>query len=115
MKPTRRSPQGNRAMQEFRDRWQFGSCWLCGLRGRTMHPHHIVYRRGKQFDDARNLAAVCWECHDRIHGATIVRDGRRLQPIPLADVLRAKRMWDPGAWDLAFLRELDGRLNYGEE
>jgi hypothetical protein len=112
---TKRSPAGKRAMEDFRRKWMLGPCWFCHTRRREIHPHHIVFRRSKRHDDARNLAAPCWECHDRIHGATIVRDGRRLQPISLAEVLRVKRERDGENFDLAFLKELSGKRNYGEE
>jgi hypothetical protein len=112
---TKRTTDGAAAMRAFRAKWHHGPCWICHTCHRRMHPHHIVFRRSKRHDDARNLAAVCCECHDRIHGATIVRDGLRLQPIPLAEVLRVKRLRDGENFDLAFLRELSGKRNYGEE
>lgn len=110
-RPTRRSKQGQQAISEFRNRWY--RCWFCGAKASA--PHHIVFRRGLIYDDQRNLASVCLDCHSRVHGITIVRhNGERLEPIPLVQVLGEKWGRDPEHWDLEFLRELDGRLNYGE-
>ena len=110
-RPTRRSKQGKQAISEFRSRWY--RCWFCGAKASA--PHHIVFRRGLVYDDQRNLASVCLDCHSRIHGITVVRHtGGRMLPITLETVLETKRTRDPEHWDLDFLRELDGRLNYGE-
>ena len=111
-KATKRSKAGLQALMEFKDRWY--RCWFCGAKASA--PHHIVFRRGLIYDDQRNLAAVCLDCHSRIHGITIVSvKGGRMLPIPLETVLMTKRTRDPEFWDLAFLRELAGRLDFGEE
>jgi 5-methylcytosine-specific restriction endonuclease McrA len=109
-KATNRSKEGQQAITAFRKRWP--CCWFCGAKSSA--PHHIVFRRGVVFDDQRNLAAVCEDCHSRIHDITIVKhNGKRFLPIPLETVLRVKRERDPPL-DLPFLRELSGRLNFGE-
>jgi hypothetical protein len=115
-KRTKRSKAGQQAITAFRKRWP--RCWFCGAPSSA--PHHIVFRRGVVFDDQRNLAAVCEDCHSRIHGITIVTVlNIRLLPIPLETVLRVKLHNDPPL-DLPFLRMLagpgDGRLNmkFGE-
>jgi len=106
--PTKRSPEARRTMLDFRaDHLALGKrCWLCGENQAT-EPHHIVHRRGDEYDDARNLAAVCWFCHKRIHdGETVAMDGRRLPAWKLEDVLRAKRRHDPDNYDPEFLDRL---------
>jgi hypothetical protein len=115
-KATNRSKEGQQAITAFRKRWP--RCWFCGAKASA--PHHIVFRRGVVFDDQRNLAAVCEDCHSRIHGITIVtHNGERwdllgrLLPIPLETVLRVKKERDPPL-DLPFLRELSGKRNFGE-
>lgn len=109
-KATKRSKEGQQAITAFRNRWP--RCWFCGSKASA--PHHIVFRRGVAFDDQRNLAAVCQDCHSRIHGITIVTVlNIRLLPIPLETVLRVKKNIDPPL-DLPFLRELAGNLCFGE-
>ena len=115
-RPTKRSKEGLDAIKTFEANNR--QCWFCGKEATANH--HIVFRRGKIFDDQRNLAAVCEKCHMRIHGATLVFRMGRYDPIPLKRVLEVKRDKDLDNWDLAFLRELagpgDGRLNmaFGE-
>jgi hypothetical protein len=117
-RPTKRSPEGQQAMQEFRDTWGNSPCWLCPYPG--MEIHHIVKRRGLIFDDLRDFAWLCRWCHSRAEGNTVVLHRVRLLPISVETVLEAKRLIDPKHWDLEFLRLLagpgDGRLNmaFGE-
>jgi hypothetical protein len=109
-KATKRNKEGQQAITYFRKR--FPRCWFCGAKASA--PHHIVFRRGVVFDDQRNLAAVCQDCHSRIHDIPIVTVlNIRLLPIPLETVLRVKRERDPPL-DLPFLRELSGKRNFGE-
>ncbi len=59
----------------------FNSCWLCAAYG--ISAHHICSGNGRS-DERCNLAAVCRECHDKIHASKI----------SLGDVLRAKHKFD---------------------
>jgi hypothetical protein len=114
-RPTKRSQEGAAALRKFKEeQCANDNCQLCGSFFEQLDPHHIVYRRGQVFDDERNLLAVCPKCHMRIHGATLVFRMGRYDPIPLKRVLEAKRDKDPEYWDLAFLRELSGRRDFGE-
>ena len=110
----RRSPEGQRALDEFRDRWIGQRCWMCPLR-LGAHVHHIVHRRGLEYDDRRNLAWLCPLCHARLHDGPQIVYRVELPAWTDEDVLRAKKQIEPGYWDLAFLRLLagpgDGRLN----
>ena len=112
-RPTRRTKAGKAALQEFRDRWYGQPCWLCPIR-LGQHIHHIVHRRGVAYDDRRNLAWLCPICHARLHDGPQVLYRVELEAWTDADVLLAKKVIEPGWWDLGFLRELDGRLNDGE-
>ena len=114
--PTKRSPEGQRAYDEFRRRHcRSNACWMCGEVFYQLQVHHIAKRRGLIYDDLRNFFAACLHCHARIEGNTIVVDGKRLEPIMDEWVLARKKVIDPYNWDLAFLRLLagpgDGRLN----
>ena len=114
-KPTKRSPEGQRALTQFQQEFcHRAPCWHCGKVCETLDVHHIVKRRGKIYDDRRNFFAACRSCHARIEGARLVFPSVTLQPIPLAVVLRIKREKDGRYWDLDFLRELSGRLDFGE-
>jgi hypothetical protein len=107
-KPTRRSPEGARAIREFMA--DHPRCWWCGKLYKW--PHHIAGRDGQKLaDDRRNLAAMCWWfCHQRKHVPNLVVDGKRLPAITDAQILAAKRRWDPEHYDLEFLRVLDSRF-----
>ena len=113
-KPTKRSPAGQQALDEFRDRWHGQTCWLCPMK-LGHHIHHIVERDGKIYDDRRNFAWLCGTCHDRFHKGPQIVYSVKLPAWTDEDVLRAKKLIDPEHWDLAFLRLLagpgDGRLN----
>ena len=114
MKRTRRSKEGQRALDEFRDRWIGKLCWHCG-RNEATDIHHIVKRRGEAYDVLCNFFACCRWCHKRIEGETLIWNGERQLPIAEDVVLRLKRIRDPLNWRLADLRLLagpgDGRLN----
>ena len=99
---TSRSPAGQQALEDFRA--AYTRCWFCGVR--WFDVHHIVHRRGTRFDDRRNFAAACRCCHDRIHGSTVVWNGKRLPPIPQDEVLAMKRRMDAAHWDEEFLESL---------
>jgi len=116
--PTKRSPEGQQALDEFRDRWEWNPCWGCGEHWIPFERHHIVYRDGvKGMDDQRNLAHLCKMCHDVHHNHGIQTWHGIAVKVRLTkeDVLRLKKQYDPEHWDLAFLRLLagpgDGRLN----
>ena len=126
---TKRKPEAQRHLDEFRGRWKMSRCWLCETRNYALHVHHIVGRKGDTYDDPRNLASVCWLCHARIHGgeqtirSLIAIGGRKLRQWTDEDVERAKRRWDPDNWDPAYLEYLrnwerhyreTGRMEYQE-
>ena len=115
---TRRSKEGAKALDDFRDRWAGKPCWGCCGIWIPFERHHIVYRDGMMImDDQRNLAHLCKMCHDVHHDHGIQTWHGRAVRVRLTkeDVLRLKRVFDPEYWDLAFLRLLDGpgdgRLN----
>jgi hypothetical protein len=121
---TKRGPEAQRHIDEFRERWEMERCWLCETRVYISHIHHIVTRKGDAWDDPRNLSKVCWLCHARIHGGeqTTV-DGRKHPAWTTEDVERAKQRWDPDNWDPAYLDYLrnweknyreTGRMEYQE-
>jgi hypothetical protein len=108
-RPTRRSPEAERTIRLFREQHLAPGqrCWLCETR-QANHPHHIIYRRGDMYDDLRNLLAVCWLCHARIHdGPQTLVGGRVVLPEwTRENVERAKRRWDADNWDPQFLDSL---------
>ena len=105
-KPTKRSPEGQQSMDEFKALHIGKRCWLCE-RERSVWRHHIVFRKGDEHDDLRNLLAVCLTCHRRIHdGEQTLVTGRKLPGWKLDDVLRAKRRHDPDNYDPEFLDRL---------
>jgi hypothetical protein len=113
-KATKRSKAGQQALQEFHRRWIGKPCWACPSLGH--HKHHIVYRDGiAERDDQRNLAWLCFACHAAHHerGLTNFYD-RTVNELTTEDILRLKRVKDREFWDLEFLRELSGRLDFGE-
>ena len=116
-RPTKRSPEGQRALDDFAVRWRGKPCWACGdLRG-PFEVHHIVGRDGiKEHDDERDFAHLCEMCHKVHHDHGIQTWHGRNVSIRLTkeNVLELKRRRDPEYWDLAFLRELSGRLDFGE-
>ena len=121
-KPTKRSPEGQAALDNFRDRWQGKPCWGCCGIWIPFERHHIVGRDGILcYDDERNLAHLCEMCHDVYHDHGIKTwHGRTVKVfLTLENILRLKKLRDPDYWDLAFLRELagpgDGRLNMAFE
>ena len=73
---------------------------------RTLHPHHIVRRKSRKWDDRRVILICCSGCHGRIHGETYILDGKRYDPISYEDVLDVKRSVDPEYFDEAFLETL---------
>jgi hypothetical protein len=101
---TKRNPEAQRHLDEFRDRWKMSRCWLCETRNYVLHVHHIVGRKGDAYDNPRNLSSVCWLCHARIHGGeqTTIH-GRKHAAWTDEDVERAKRRHDPDNWDPAYL------------
>jgi hypothetical protein len=104
--PTKRSKESKQTMAAFRAEHIGKRCWLCE-REQATDPHHIVYRRGDEHDDERNLLAVCPTCHRRIHdGDQTLVTGRKLPAWTLADVLRAKRRHDSDNYDPEFLDRL---------
>ena len=108
-KAKRRSPEGARAMKHFMDRFAGCPCMMCEhKRPLNPAPHHIVFRKSKLHDVECNLLRVCMYCHARCHGQTVVLHGKRLPPYTKEEILRAKRIWDPGYWDLGKLEELNG-------
>ena len=113
-KPTKRSKEGQRALNEFRDQWIGRLCWYCWTNDAT-DIHHIVKRRGEAYDVLCNFFACCRWCHQRIEGETLVWNGIRQPTIPVDVVLRLKKIHDRENWKLAELRLLagpgDGRLN----
>lgn len=116
-KPTKRSIEGQRALDEFRDRWAGKPCWGCTMWG-PFEIHHIVGRDGiLEHDDQRDMAHLCEMCHRVYHDPSIKTWHGRVVRVRLTkdDVLRLKKIHDPEHWDLAFLRLLagpgDGRLN----
>jgi hypothetical protein len=121
---TKRNPEAQRNLDDFRDRWKMHPCWTCETRFYTLHVHHMEERKGEPWDDPRNLASVCWLCHARIHGGEQTTiDGRKHPAITKEQVEQAKRRWDPDNWDPAYLDYLrnwerhyreTGRMEYQE-
>lgn len=108
-KAKRRSPEGARAMKHFMERTAGCPCMMCdNQKPKNPAPHHIVHRRGKVYDVEYNLLRVCMDCHPRCHGETVVLHGVRLLPYTREEELAAKRLWDPGYWDLESLEKLNG-------
>lgn len=107
-KPTNRSEEGKRAMDEFKAA-HIGNgkrCWLCEREPATER-HHIVPRRGKMYDDPRDLLAVCITCHRRAEGRPQTLVGGRVLPVwTYDDVLRAKQRHDQDNYDPEFLDRL---------
>jgi hypothetical protein len=102
---TKRSKEVQRVIDEFRAEYcaPGNRCWLCEAEQAT-EIHHIVRRRGDIYDDRRNLLAVSWLSHQRIHhGPQTISSGRVLPAWTDEDVERAKRRWDPDNWDPAYL------------
>ena len=121
-KPTRRGPEAQRHIDEFKAAWMGRPCWLCEA-APAVDPHHIAPRKGDAWDDPRDLAALCRMCHTRIDADQIDITVRRLRQWTTEDVERAKRRWDPDNWDPAYLEYLrnwerhyreTGRMEYQE-
>ena len=112
-KPTKRSKEGQRALTQFQQEFcHNAACWYCNKPFPKIDVHHIVKRRGVIFDDLRNFFAACRSCHSRMEGARLVFPMYTLEPIPLQKVLEIKQQRE--GLDLDFLRELSGRLDFGE-
>jgi hypothetical protein len=104
-KSTKRGKEAQRVIDEFRAQYCAPGkrCWLCETEQAT-EIHHIVRRRGDIYDDRRNLLAVSWLSHQRLHhGPQTIFSGRVLPAWTDKDVERAKRRWDPDNWDPAYL------------
>jgi hypothetical protein len=121
-KPTKRSPEGQQAMKQFKARWQGKPCWACTATGQ--HRHHIVYRDGvAAADDERNLAWLCVGCHDAHHQRGLANFfGRRIEELTTEQIIRLKKIKDPKFYDPEFLdrlaspeRLLRGFFRVGEE
>lgn len=107
-KPTKRCQEAQQAINAFRaEHLAPGKrCMLCEER-QAADPHHVVHRRGDEHDDPRNLLAVCWLCHRRLHdGPQKLLDGEVLPAWTRDDVLRAKMRHDPDNYDPEFLDRL---------
>ena len=109
---TNRSKEAQQAIDDFkREHIGFGKrCWICGVR-QASHAHHMVYRRGDEYDDQKNLCATCdLVCHPRLHGQTIVIRGVRFEgwekQQAFAIACAAKREHDPDNYDPEFLDRL---------
>ena len=101
---TKRTPVAQQVIDDFRDEWSNKPCPLCGGYQRQYEIHHIVKRRGKVYDDRRNLLPTCWLCHERIHtGDQRTMGGAILRAWTDEDVERAKRRHDPDHYDPAYL------------
>jgi hypothetical protein len=120
---TKRGPKAQRQFDEFKAAWTGRPCCLCE-RQWMRDIHHIVKRKGDAWDDPRNLLAVCWTCHARIHdGDQTTMGGQKLRQWTDEDIERAKRRWDPDNYDPAYLDYLrnwerhyreTGRMEYQE-
>ena len=111
-KPTKRGKQAQQAIDAFRaEHCAPGKrCWLCGAR-QADHPHHIVYRRGDEYDVPENLLATCEKlCHPLLHGTTVVLDGVRYEGWEKEEAyiiaMSAKLNYDPDNYDPEFLDRL---------
>jgi len=121
---TKRKLNAQQVIDDFRDEWNGKPCPLCGLRHEHYEIHHVVKRRGKVYDDRRNLLPTCWLCHERYHtGDQRTMGGTILRAWTDEDVERAKRIYDPANWDpkyLDYLRNWErhyretGRMEYQE-
>ena len=114
----RRSPEGQQALDEFRDRWAGKPCWACGDMRGPFERHHIVYRDGiAEMDDQRNLAHLCQMCHEAHHDHGLKTWHGRPVRIHLTkdEVAGLKKRFDPEYFDLLLLRKLaskrEGFLN----
>ena len=105
-KPTKRSPEGQQAMKQFKARWKGKPCWACTATGRERH--HIVYRDGvAAADDERNLAWLCKGCHDAHHQRGLANFfGRRIEELTTGQIMHLKKIKDPEFYDPAFLDRL---------
>ena len=115
---TKRSPQGQQALDAFTKRWLGKPCWGCGDMRGPFEKHHIAGRDGcLEHDDERDLAHLCQMCHAVHHDNGIKTWHGRTVRVRLTkdDVLRLKRDRDPEFWDLDWLRKISGNLRLGEE
>lgn len=48
------------------------TCQCCGKKRVRFEVHHIIFRSQGGADDENNLITLCKECHDAIHGGTLV-------------------------------------------
>lgn len=101
----------------FRWKWLAGrsKCEMCGasrtvaLRrwgwlGWSFVPHHIIGGPGRS-DEACNLLAVCWQCHQDLHVGRLTRE----------DAIEAKAMAGVKEWNPERLCELAGRKSLDME
>jgi hypothetical protein len=82
--------------------------------GKVICLHHIVGRRGLDYNDHRNLIGVCEECHETYHsGGHRDSDGNK-KDLTLGHILTAKREED-GDLDIRFLARLMRRVGLRED
>lgn len=75
---------------------------------REMNLHHIVHRRGLDYNDVRNILMVCQRCHDLYHVG-----GDKQRPLTLGMILQCKEEED-GECDMRFLASLLHRQSLRE-
>lgn len=93
---------------EYRDSHK--RCAVCHWpdgRGTPLEIHHIVGRKGKDFNNHANLLVLCRDCHAGFHSG----GGCSLS---LGHILSAKEEED-GTVDVAFLASLKGRVGLPED
>ena len=67
-------------------------CQVCGAQDQQIHIHHSYYIKGRRVWDYPNcsLIAVCWSCHERIHGKdTDQAEPRASEPDAATPAIRA--------------------------
>ena len=97
-------------------RWLMGLperfCWVCGRAfdgfAHAMNVHHIIGASGRS-DEPCNFFLAAQACHMAIHGERPVVNGKALEKVSLAEVLRLKKKHDPDNFDPERLRQLRGQ------
>ncbi len=63
-----KNPKWQKKRLEVLSKYKF-KCEDCGSTTKTLHVHHILYRKGRkvwEYDEDEFLA-LCADCHDRLH------------------------------------------------
>lgn len=66
---TNYKPYDQRRKQKGRWSWRklkLATCWVCG-KAKTLVRHHIIQVKNGGGNDARNIVAICQECHLEVH------------------------------------------------